>query len=117
MLDDFITKNPGIMKKARKCKNKEELTSLLKDHNLSVEDKVIEKLYDYLNKTELDENALDSVAGGGTFVDNLADCEEDEAMDIIKNGGRAYYIQPGQVYVNVSAVDWDIIKAIMNSRD
>ena len=70
-----------------------------------------------MNKTELDENALDSVAGGGTFIDNLADCEPDEAMDIIKNGGRVYYIQPRQVYVNVSAVDWDIINAIMESPD
>ena len=42
MLDDFITKNPRIVEKAKNCKSKGELTNLLKDYNLNVEDKVIE---------------------------------------------------------------------------
>lgn len=117
MLYEFIEKNPKIVEKAKKCKSKRELTNLLKDYNLSMDDKVIEKLYDYLNKTELDKNVLDSVAGGGSFGDNLDACSSQEAMDIIKNGGRAYYIQPRQVYVAVGEVDWNIINAIMNSPD
>lgn len=117
MLDEFIVKNPWIVKKAQKCRNKDELTSLLKDHNISVDDKVIESLYDYLNKTELDENSLNSVAGGGAFGENLDQCTSQEAMEMLKNGEQVYYLQPGGLYVDVGAVDWDIINAIMNSKD
>lgn len=117
MLDEFIAKNPGIVEKAQKCKNKEELTNLLRDHNLSVDDKLIEKLYNYLNKTEIDENALDSVAGGGAFGEHLDECTSQEAMNMIKNGEQVYYLQPGVYYVDQSAVDWNIINVIMNSPD
>lgn len=117
MLDELIAKNPQIVEKAKKCKNKEELTNLLKSYNISMDNEVIEKLYDYLNKTELNEDDLDSVAGGGEFGKTLDECTAQEAMDIIKNGGKAYYLDSNNYYVDMNEVDWNEINKIMNSKE
>jgi len=64
-LNEFLKENSELLDKAQKCKTLDEFLNLAKENNVDFEDISLEKAYSLLNgDQDLDEDLLDSVAGG-----------------------------------------------------
>ena len=63
--NEFVEKNPEILKKAQNCKSLHEFLKLAKENNIEFEDISLEGAYNLLNsQKELNDDFLDNVAGG-----------------------------------------------------
>ena len=58
-----------MLEKAMKCKTPEELIALVKTEGFEITKAEAEAYLDELQNVELDEKALDKVAGGGCYPD------------------------------------------------
>jgi len=81
--NEFVKRNPGLLKRAQSCKSLEEFLNLAKENHIEFEDISLEEAYSLLSdKQELSDDLLDNVAGGKskkkdtlTRVDNPYEAE------------------------------------------
>ena len=67
-LQEFMDKNPELMKKAAKCKDVQEFAKFAKENGVEIKPEGLKDAYGYVcshyGSGELSEDALSSVAGG-----------------------------------------------------
>lgn len=68
-LQEFMDKNPELMKKAAKCKDVQEFAKFAKENGVEIKPEGLKDAYGYVcshyGSGELSEDALSGVAGGG----------------------------------------------------
>lgn len=81
-LQEFMDKNPELMKKAAECKNVQEFEEFAKENGVEIKPEGLKDAYGYVcsyyGSGELNEDALSSVAGGGQKSDSTFEVNSDQ---------------------------------------
>ena len=63
--EEFVKKNPELLREAKICKTLEEFETLAKENNIEFEDITLDEAFSFLNNhDEINDDLLDTVAGG-----------------------------------------------------
>lgn len=81
-LQEFMDKNPELMKKAAECKDVQEFAEFAKENSVEIKPEGLKYAYGYVRSRygsgELSEDALSGVAGGGQKSDSTFEVNSDQ---------------------------------------